>query len=508
VTLSRLVLATETEGFTNGHRTSHSYFFSNFAATEGKRALQRSLPQSRPLSSRARKSVGFALLARGMSADLLAAFGRLDSSVGAESDRKQVCALNSTLRQDKEALISNVSDTHNNAARAGKKNGLEENLWRNGDDCADVLFDALADQITDDEFGDFEDGTQEVPPSQPEHLHHNIMSGETSMAFAVQSRSLLDIDGSIDSLISPEDRQSQEHDVEWGDFSTPVSKDKPREDGIGLSTKPSSGVQVFAIKDTSETEDWEPFEDGEAPVSNPCTSDAQLLTVDSSNENTLRMKNRTCELSPTKRAPSLPSMDERRPTNIPPPLILLQLLPQVFESLAKTNHAQDPLQRCNAVLQAHTVASHLVAGRSLRWKRDNILSQNNRIGPAAAGRKGGGMKLAAVDKNEGLKEEREVADLIQVWERYTHDFKSIVQKSGIQRPLMTLFKQLKPRPETGVGVVASRHACALCGLRRDERVPGADIDVNDSFGEFWLEYWGHRDCKGFWQTYQALLPQR
>ena len=443
-----------------------------------------------------------------MSADLLAEFGRLDSSSGAERDRKKVGETNSTIPQDKEALIFNVPDAHGDAGRVGKKNGLEESLWRTSDDGADVLFDALADQFTDDEFGDFEDGKHEAPQSRPGHLAHNSTSVGPSLASGVQSGSLIDIDASIDPLISPEDSQSYEHDVEWGDFSKAISENKPRDDGMGFSTKPSSGAQVSTIEGTIEAEDWEPFEDDEASVSSPCNNNTPSLAGETSNKNTLQAKSRAFDTCPTNRAPSAPPVYEKRPTNIPPPLILLQLLPQLFETLAKMDSAQDPMQRCNAVLRAHAVASRIVAGHSLRWKRDNILSQNNRIGPAAVGRKGGGMKLAAVDKIEGLKEERELADVIKSWERYAHNFNSMVPKSGIQRPLMTLSKQLRPRPETGVGVVSSHQACALCGLRRDERVSGADFDVNDSFAEFWLEHWGHCDCKGFWQTYHALLPQR
>jgi hypothetical protein len=443
-----------------------------------------------------------------MSADLLAEFGRLDFPSSAERDHKKVGKINSTIPQDEDTLLFNVSNAHDDAVRVGKKNGLQQSLWHASDDGADVLFDALSSRLTDDEFGDFEDGKLEAAQSRPEHSARNTTSRGLSLASRAQSESLLDIDPSIDPLILPKDSQSNEHDLEWGDFSTAISKEKPRDDGMGISTKPSSGAQVSAINGTIEAEDWEPFKGDEASVSIPCTGNAPGLAGDTSNKKTLQVKNRAFDMSPAKIALSVPPVDEKRPTNIPPPLLLLQLLPQLFETLAKRDLVQDPIQHCNAVLQIHAVASRIVAGHSLRWKRDNILSQNNRVGPAAAGRKGGGMKLAAVDKNEGLKEEREIADVIQGWERHAHKFNSMVQKSGIQRPLMTLSKQLRPRRETGVGVVSSHHACALCGLRREERVSGADFDVNDSFGEFWLEHWGHCDCKGFWQTYHPLLPQR
>lgn len=442
-----------------------------------------------------------------MSADLLAEFGEPEASAG--EDGKKVYELSSMPPQHNEALIPNISDARYDAAPAGKTKDLPVNLWRRADEGADVLFDALADQYDlDDEFGDFQDGKQEMPQGQPASLHHNTVSREMLSASTVQFQSLLDFDGSLDPLDPPKNSRSQEHDVEWGDFSTAVSKDKPKEDDIGLPTEASNYGQAFTIDDAREMEGWEPFEDVEAPVTNGYTNDAQRPASDASDIKPLQLKSRPRNLSSVKKVPAVPSMDENRPTNIPPPAILLQILPKVFEDLAEMNHAHSPLQCYNAVLQAHTVASHLVAGCSLRWKRDNILSQNNKTGPAAAGKKGGGMKLAAIDRTESLKEEREVADVIQVWERHAHIFNSIVHEAGIRRPLMTLSKQSRPRAGKGAGVLTSHHACALCGLKRNERVPEADMNVDDSFGEFWLEHWGHRDCKDFWHKNQALLPQR
>lgn len=180
----------------------------------------------------------------------------------------------------------------------------------------------------------------------------------------------------------------------------------------------------------------------------------------------------------------------------------------VFRNLDDTSHAGSQPQSGKTILQTHKVACYLITGRSLRWKRDSILSQNTRIGPAAPGGKTGGMKLTAIDKSESLKEEREVVDVVQAWERHAHFFNSTLHQAGLRRPLMTLSERLSARPIKGVGVLTSQYPCALCGLKRDDRVSEASINVNDSFGEFWIEHWGHRDCKDFWNKNQALLPHR
>jgi hypothetical protein len=43
---------------------------------------------------------------------------------------------------------------------------------------------------------------------------------------------------------------------------------------------------------------------------------------------------------------------------------------------------------------------------------------------------------------------------------------------------------------------------------RDERVANVDAHVEDSFGEWWTEHWGHLECRLFWEENQASLAQR
>lgn len=34
--------------------------------------------------------------------------------------------------------------------------------------------------------------------------------------------------------------------------------------------------------------------------------------------------------------------------------------------------------------------------------------------------------------------------------------------------------------------------CVVCGLKWDEWVVKVDYEVEDSFGEWWIEFWGYR----------------
>ncbi|KAF7510594.1 hypothetical protein GJ744_006206 [Endocarpon pusillum] len=443
-----------------------------------------------------------------MSADLLAEFGQTGSSTG-ENGRKAYEPSSDSL-QDKDVLIAIVPDAPEHAANPDKGDSLQGNIWRTDNSGADVLFDASIDHYDlDDDFGDFEDAKQETAQGQPMNLLDGTVSKECSSGLTVQPQSLLDLKGPNDSLkLSSSESQNRDQKFDWDAFSVVVEKERPKEVSLHASTEASSNEQAFTTDATAEVEEWEPFEYGEAEASVQNTHATQIPTQ-SGMAGTMSNLNSSPRRPPLgETTPTVPLKDERRPVNIPPPAILLQVLPRVFENLVDISRTHEPARCCKAILQTYTVTSHVIAGRSLRWKRDSILSQNNKIGPAPAGGKGGGMKLTAVDKSESLKEEQEVADVVEAWERYAHVFNSTLHKAGFRRPLMTLSERTRPRPVKGPGVLTSPYACALCGLKREERVVETDINVDDLFGEFWVEYWGHRDCKDFWQKNQALLPQR
>lgn len=444
-----------------------------------------------------------------MSADLLAEFGQTDSLAG--KDGRKAYELSSNSRQDNEVLIAIVADAPEHGANSDEGDRLPGNTWHRENGGVNVLFDASIDQsdLDDDDFGDFEDAKQEIPQGQPMDLLDGTVSKEPSTGPNVQAQSLLGTKAPGDPPQSQSsESQNKDQELEWGAFSVATSKEKPKEISLHAFSGASNHEQVSTLDDTADVEEWEPFEYDEAETSVANTLAAQIPTHPGMAETSVKFNNSPRRFPSGETAATIPLKDERRPINIPPPAILLQLLPRVYENLVDVSRIHEPAQCCNAILQAYTVTSHIIAGRGLRWKRDNILSQNNKIGPAATGGKGGGMKLTAIDKTESLKEEREIADVVQAWQRHAHVFNPTVHKAGFRRPLMTLSGRTRLRPATGPGALTSPYACALCGLKREERVVETDINVDDLFGEFWVEYWGHRDCRDFWQKNRALLPQR
>ncbi|RAL00641.1 uncharacterized protein BO80DRAFT_425456 [Aspergillus ibericus CBS 121593] len=204
-----------------------------------------------------------------------------------------------------------------------------------------------------------------------------------------------------------------------------------------------------------------------------------------------------------------------RPTNIPPPSVLLELFPQLLDELRqeatkarKDMQQKDQLENAaSLIICTLKTAARVVAGRTLRWKRDSILSQSMRIGPARSG-KSGGMKLNTVNKNEDIKEQQEAVDVLTMWRDRTALFNSIIQAAG-RSPVQVIPENIRVMAfTTNQGALKAPHACALCGLKRDERLPRVDGDVEDSFGEWWTDHWGHTECRQFWEKNRSLLGQR
>ena len=211
------------------------------------------------------------------------------------------------------------------------------------------------------------------------------------------------------------------------------------------------------------------------------------------------------------------------PSNIPPPSILLPIIANVLGSIPARLKTITSAQRLDqpstpseirALLSSIRAAARILAGRKLRWKRDVLLSQSMKIGPAHSG-KAGGMKLVGVDKAESRREDQEAAETLQVWKQQVGPLRSTVATLNVQMSANERFKipeiaenmpirQGKPSE----GVVTAPKCCFLCGIRRDERVAKVDIDVEDSFGEFWVEHWGHIDCVDFWKNQKDFLQHR
>ncbi|KAF2721711.1 hypothetical protein K431DRAFT_320181 [Polychaeton citri CBS 116435] len=271
---------------------------------------------------------------------------------------------------------------------------------------------------------------------------------------------------------------------------------------------------------------WDDFEEPQGPTN------SQLLTpnLGSSNVNlsvfdTRLAKSITAIASPNKGPNSLP------PTNIPPPVLLLGLFPALLSTTqtvllepfiklpSEQRHVllnQAAVQTfITGILATATVLGHVIAGRKQRWKRDQILAQSMRIG--ASGR--GGMKLAGIDRSEAAKEDREVLDTVRVWKQHVGRLKSIVStlsSGGLWKghgnpPAVPELNEAIPVKalKAAEGGIAAPHQCALCGLRREERVVKVDIDVDDSFGEWWLEGTNmHNVCWRFWENQKGNMYQR
>jgi len=216
------------------------------------------------------------------------------------------------------------------------------------------------------------------------------------------------------------------------------------------------------------------------------------------------------------------------PTNVPPPSVILSLFPPLFDlpqsalfqavanqpfSL-KNRIISDPstIDFLRAYLLIATVAARIIAGRKLRWKRDTLLSQSMKIGPAAAGGKGG-MKLTGVDKTEVTKEDREAADVVRVWREQIGRLKSAIAIANtsikdVSRHLTIPELGDVMSVKTQDGALTAPKPCVICGLKREERVSKVDLQVEDSFGEWWTEHWGHRICRNFWQEHESKLKHR
>jgi hypothetical protein len=154
----------------------------------------------------------------------------------------------------------------------------------------------------------------------------------------------------------------------------------------------------------------------------------------------------------------------------------------------------------------------VIAGRKFRWKRDSILAQSMRIGPSAAGGVSG-LKLTSIDKAEVAKEDRETADALKAWSFIVGKLKSSMARipNGLDIGKMPELKEglvVKVAKEIEGGLRGHR-PCALCGLKREERVVKVDWEVEDSFGEWWVEGVSmHRDCRNFWEQHREGLRSR
>lgn len=351
-----------------------------------------------------------------------------------------------------------------------------------------VLFDAEED-ADDDDFGDFEGTETKVDAPVPTQA----------------SSALVDVLGDLNvSQSQPTSITKKEEHIPTHIPNASSSRKSPV-GGFGKlanSKKPPSPKPAAQVEDDS----WDTFDDWEATISTkaPAKTSSKAQPVEAGTGTTKAA-------SP---APMLPLAtedlrpSELPPTNVPPPGVLLSLFPSLFaeaqEKLFKPMAAQTLPMRNKLMAEPATiaylqgylvlanVASHIIAGRKLRWKRDQHLSQGMRIGPASS-RATSGMKLTGIDKGENLKEEREVSDVVRTWKEQVGRLRHVVSGANQIRartlghvpdlqdtmPVKTL-KQAE-------GGIPARQPCMMCGLKREERVTATDMAIDDSFGEWWID---------------------
>lgn len=383
-----------------------------------------------------------------------------------------------------------------------------------------VLFDA--DDVSDDggegeddDFGDFEtwDASATSAPAQSENALEPLSSGMDLLGLddapppnmtpkSAQTRTLPQqtmpgqTSGRQTASTSSSSATKQHDDDFWDDFETTTS---------------ASRKQHRPPSQPTQDDTWPDFDETPAPPSAKPTS------------------------SPSRHSNTKPppQQDILPPTNIPPPLTLLTLFPPLFTSCSET--LLTPLSKLDLAsrqtllahpathqflrgyLSALKVLARIIAGRKLRWKRDQRLSQSMRIGPSVAGGGKGGMKLAGLDKSEVAKEDREVVDTIRLYRAQIGKLRSAVSSASTAPGLPKLPAVPEINSETipvkalkqAEGGITAREACALCGLKREERVTKVDDAVEDSFGEWWVKERGmHVQCWEFWEGNERRLKSR
>ncbi|KAJ5735408.1 uncharacterized protein N7483_000533 [Penicillium malachiteum] len=407
-------------------------------------------------------------------------------------------------------------------------------------DNSDVLFDAEIDiptNETEDEWGDFEGPEATVATVQPQRAPNTIPQTEApatqhqaAQIDLLDSLSLNDPPQNLSITTKKSQNVSMKSQVaapasnppestwdddsfgDWGEFTDtpstnpPTTQRQPPKPKPKAKPAPRKPITKNPLKPTpqnpgweDEFEDWGDFNDGPTPAAPKQTISKQPPSP------ALAQVSFTSSTSPSSTV---------RPTNIPPPSVLLSLLVEILSNLQKealqsrASEQESREETATRIQITLSTAARIIAGRSLRWKRDSILSQSMRIGPAG---KSGGMKLSTVNKHEDVKESQDAVEVLSLWRERAALFNSVVQGVG-QKPVPVVgdpaaLKVVVAKVEDGA--IKASHACALCALRRDERVLRIDEGVvNDSFGEWWTEHWGHTGCRVFWERYKELLVQR
>ena len=401
----------------------------------------------------------------------------------------------------------------------------------------DILFDA-AEELSppvedDDEFGEFETVTSEPafqspPPAQsldffgtaPTQSRPSLKQNDVSFAPANYNHGIL----SFASAQKPESFQQAapfgDSGLSTGHASEIRQDDKPKA-ATSVATWPDleqvskpRTPQAMSIPAEQADDEW-----GDFSPDTPAVASAKVSSGVNSDAWAWDTVGQTTETAPAE-------LNVAPPTNIPPPSVFLTLFPTLFDlpqsklfapvsgqtfSL-KNRILSDPstVEFLRAYLLIATVAGRILAGRKLRWKRDTILAQSMRVGPSGGK---GGMKLAGLDRAEVTREDREAAEVARIWKEQLGRLRSAVavsnsntQDSSRQLAIPDVSENIHVKTQSGA--VTAPKPCIICGLKRDERANKVDVDVEDSFGEWWIDHWGHRTCRNFWLEHESKLKSR
>lgn len=315
--------------------------------------------------------------------------------------------------------------------------------------------------------------------------------------------------------------------------TTPVSGSFPQDLKDDAKKSPDPMTAWPDGDSATEKEDWDAFADLPPGASSATPGVGGPSAVSSSWDwDAVEAPQVTGTSAAPKAAPRKSSASESigpPPTNIPPPSILLSIFTELLEeaetklykptanqpAAVKTRVYADPgtLAFLKGYIILASVAARILVGRRLRWNRDKFLAQGMSI--SAAGSKGG-MKLAGIDKAQSARENREAADVIGVWRDYVGKLKTAVAQAniGMQKQPVKMEPLKVPEINDHMAVTTAKmvptapKACVICGLKREERVKGVDLEVEDSFGEWWVDHWGHRTCRNFWLGNEEKLRSR
>ena len=346
----------------------------------------------------------------------------------------------------------------------------------------------------DDEFGDFET-TDVEKPSQSNDIHttEGLCQSQDNSA-ALNSTVLV--------------FNSAEHEDDgWGDFVD------EQQDGLNEPSRPSATPPIKTEFPESTSQSRSVATSSSPPTLPQDTRPAELLLKDESSLTLVNVK---------------PNSKPLPPSNIPPPSILLllsvtfsqssateikQLVASLKSSSLESLASGEAINQIKNHLSFARAIARIVAGRKLRWKRDTHLAQSMKIAPAQAG-KSGGMKLIGVDRMESRREDQEAAEVLRVWRQQVGSLRASIasanaqiRKANLAAPDIVENMQVRTA-KASEGALSAPRSCALCGLKRDERVQRIDVNFDDSFGEWWADHWGHVDCQVFWEANKDSLQQR